>query len=250
VDDVRNFLFGPPGAGGLDLAALNIQRGRDHGLPDYRALRGFYQINAVTTFDTITLDADLRQSLQAVYANNINNIDPWIGGLAEDHLQGSSLGRLFDAILRNQFTRTRDGDRLFYLSNAAGLYTNGVLNPDIAAILDLNSLRLSDIIEANTGVAGLQNNVFFSMLADFDGNGVVDHADLAQWSAEYGGQWTGGGDDGIMDGTDFLLWQRQLGVGKPAQTQSASAPEPATALLALCVAGVLAQAGRLNRAGG
>lgn len=27
VDDVRNFLFGPPGAGGFDLAALNIQRG-------------------------------------------------------------------------------------------------------------------------------------------------------------------------------------------------------------------------------
>ena len=39
IDEVRNFLFGSPGAGGFDLAALNIQRGRDHGIPDYNSTR-------------------------------------------------------------------------------------------------------------------------------------------------------------------------------------------------------------------
>jgi hypothetical protein len=55
IDDVRNFLFGPPGAGGFDLASLNIQRGRDHGLPDYNSLREFFNLPAVDSFDDILL---------------------------------------------------------------------------------------------------------------------------------------------------------------------------------------------------
>ena len=50
VDDVRNFLFGPPGAGGFDLASLNIQRGRDHGLPDYNSVREQLGLGRVESF--------------------------------------------------------------------------------------------------------------------------------------------------------------------------------------------------------
>ncbi len=50
VDGLRNFLFGPPGAGGLDLASLNIQRGRDHGLADYNTVRAAYGLPTVTSF--------------------------------------------------------------------------------------------------------------------------------------------------------------------------------------------------------
>jgi hypothetical protein len=238
VDDVRNFLFGPPGAGGLDLAALNIQRGRDHGLPHYNSLRSSYRLPTVGQFSQLTSDPQLQQALQTIYNGNINNIDPWIGGLAEDHLPGSSVGASISAILENQFARTRDGDRLFYLANAAGLFTNGVLNPEIAAIINLNGLRLSDVIEANSQVANLQENVFFISLpeADFDENGVIDSRDLAMWRADFGAgtSRSDANDDGVVDGTDFLTWQRQLLVAPPGFQQPIPAiPEPASIVLVL-----------------
>ncbi len=84
VDDVRNFLFGPPGAGGFDLASLNIQRGRDHGLADYNSTRVAFGLPAVTSFSQITSDPVLQQKLATLYGD-VNNVDLWVGGLAEDH---------------------------------------------------------------------------------------------------------------------------------------------------------------------
>lgn len=54
VDDVRNFLFGPPGGGGFDLASLNIQRGRDHGLPGYNDAREGMGLPRVARFNQIS----------------------------------------------------------------------------------------------------------------------------------------------------------------------------------------------------
>ena len=42
--DIRNKLFGPLDFSRRDLAALNIMRGRDSGLPDYNTVRKYYQL--------------------------------------------------------------------------------------------------------------------------------------------------------------------------------------------------------------
>ncbi len=91
VDDVRNFLFGPPGSGGFDLASLNIQRGRDHGLPSYNDAREQLGLERVTSFDQITSDPEVRAALEEAYGT-VDNIDVWVGALAEDHIEGSSMG--------------------------------------------------------------------------------------------------------------------------------------------------------------
>jgi len=148
VDSVRNFLFGPPGAGGLDLASLNIQRGRDHGLPDYNSLRAAYGLPKVTTFAQITSDPALQTELKNLYGT-VNNIDAWVGMLAEDHVKGSSVGPLVQKILVDQFTRLRDGDRFWYQRSLSG-----------AELRDVQNTTLTDVIRRNTELTNLQQNAF------------------------------------------------------------------------------------------
>ncbi|MCA9014014.1 MAG: peroxidase family protein [Planctomycetaceae bacterium] len=150
VDDVRNFLFGPPGAGGFDLASLNIQRGRDHGLADYNSTRVALGLSAVESFSDISSDPEVAAKLEALYGT-VDNIDLWVGGLAEDHLPGSSMGETFTAIIVDQFERLRDGDRFWYENVFSG-----------EALKEIDGTTLADVIERNSDVSGLQENVFFA----------------------------------------------------------------------------------------
>ncbi len=140
IDDVRNFLFGPPGAGGFDLASLNIQRGRDHGLPSYNAARQALGFPAARSFADVSSDPDTQARLAAAY-DHVDDVDLWVGGLAEDRARGSHLGPLFQRILVRQFTALRDGDRHWYERVFRGR--------DLRA---LRRLRLSKVIRWNTGI--------------------------------------------------------------------------------------------------
>ena len=51
--------------------------------------------------------------LKSLY-KDINNVDLWVGGIAEDHETGSALGPTIRKIFLDQFVRIRDGDRFWY----------------------------------------------------------------------------------------------------------------------------------------
>jgi len=149
VDSLRNFLFGAPGQGGMDLAALNIQRGRDHGLSNLNAVRVAYGLPKVTAFTQITANGALQQQLQTLYGN-VDNIDLWVGGLAEDKVPGGNLGPTFTKIITNQFHRLRAGDFYWYEKDFQG-------TPELPI---LQSTRLSQVIKRNTKLTKVQLNVF------------------------------------------------------------------------------------------
>jgi hypothetical protein len=169
VDSVRNFLFVGPGQGGFDLASLNIQRGRDHGLADYNTVRAAFGLPRVTSFAQITSDPEMQAQLQEMYGN-VNNIDLWVGGLAEDHVPGGSVGPTFRAIIVDQFRRLRDGDRFWYQRAFSGTQLQQIQNT-----------TLTDIIKRNTSLTNLQSNPFFFraeitgvVFGDFNRDGLLN----------------------------------------------------------------------------
>jgi hypothetical protein len=141
IDDVRNFLFGPPGAGGFDLAALNIQRGRDHGLTSYNAMREAMGFSRADDFADVSRDPEIVARLEEAYGD-VDRVELWVGGLAEDHAPGATVGPLVHSVLVDQFTALRDGDRFWYAN---------VLPPAVTGYLE-RVTRLSTIIRRNTTI--------------------------------------------------------------------------------------------------
>ncbi|MBP7242088.1 peroxidase family protein [Amaricoccus sp.] len=151
VEDIRSFLFNAGGGSfGQDLAALNIQRGRDHGLPTYNEARVALGLEAKTSFSQITSDPQVAARLSAAYGDDITKVDLWVGGLAEDAVGGGMVGELFRAGLIDQFIRLRDGDPFWSQQRGFGA----------AELAELWSTRLSDVIARNTDVDDIQDDAF------------------------------------------------------------------------------------------
>lgn len=70
TEELTNHLFQTPKFDfGMDLAAINIQRGRDHGLPGYTAWRGPCGLTPLTEFESLlkVMPAKTVKRLQALY---------------------------------------------------------------------------------------------------------------------------------------------------------------------------------------
>ena len=99
----------------LDLAALNIQRGRDHGLPSYNEYRKFCGLSVAADWEDIEslMLPGVGAKLKGVY-NSPDDIDIFVGGISENHNASSEVGPTFECIISQQFTALRDGDRFYY----------------------------------------------------------------------------------------------------------------------------------------
>jgi peroxidase len=154
VDVLRNLLFAPLVGGDVDqvdLIAIDIQRERDVGLGSLNQTRRALGLAPYSSFAQLTNDPILQANLETVYGD-IDAVDLFIGGLAENHVRAAQVGPTFQAIIGRQFRALRTGDR-FYWQNQPFDRTTAYL---------IGNSTLGSIIRRNTDTTSQQRNVFLA----------------------------------------------------------------------------------------
>jgi peroxidase len=154
VEALRNLLFAGLVGGEIDqvdLIAIDIQRERDVGLGTLNQARQEFGFPRYKSIADLTGDPVLRKNLGTVYGN-IDNIDLFMGGLAERHAFGAAVGPTFQAIIASQFQALRDGDRFFWLNEGFDQETAGMIA----------CTTLAELLKRNAGATNLQAHVFLA----------------------------------------------------------------------------------------
>ena len=155
ADAVRENLFSPPHEVPDDLMARNLQRGRDHGIPDYLTfLKEAKEICPNLTYQSIPQSTF--NLIVAAYNNDEGIIDPFTGGLAETPAIDAVVGPLFACVIGEQFRRLKDGDRYFFTHTSGSEHVRGV-GPHTKS--SVRKRTLGDIICENTDVEETQVEV-------------------------------------------------------------------------------------------
>jgi peroxidase len=149
IDELRNLLAASPDQ--TDLIAIDIQRERDVGLGTLNQTRVALGMQPYTSFDQLTSDPTVAAHLQQEYGS-VDNVDLFIGGLAEDHAAGAMVGPTFQAIIAQQFEALRDGDRYWWQNQGF----------DQATTRQIENTTLADIIMRDTDTNIVQADVFVS----------------------------------------------------------------------------------------
>ena len=197
VEDLRNFLDVPPVA--MDLAAINIQRGRDLGLGTLNQTREALGLKAYTSFSQITSDSATATALKNAYGS-VDAVDLWTGGLAEDHKAGGMLGETFGIIIAHTFEDLRDGDRFWYQNQGF----------DAKTLAAIEHTSLSDLIIRNTDTEHMQADafVYYGRVSGVAGGVEAEHPEDNQLiiGADGNDTLTGGvGDDMLVAGSGHQI---------------------------------------------
>ena len=157
--ELTNFLYASNAtsfAFGSDLAARNIQRGRDNGLSPWIQYRKLCNKKAPSGWKSRPSDISSQNwnKLRSLYTS-VRDIDLFPGSLAETPVPNGVLGATATCIVEQQFQRLLTGDRYFF-THKGGVGSN-LSNTQLKAI---RKVSIFDIVCLNTNIQNLQKNAF------------------------------------------------------------------------------------------
>ena len=183
VEVIRSKLLGVP----LDLYAANIERARELGLATLNEFRAHVSENGSLLAEvgqasdyttrvpelvpslapyatwaefganlrgTPAEQAELLALFKAAYGADdidVNDVELFVGGLAEKPYGASQMGPTFTWIFQEQLDRLQDGDRFYYFNQ---------LKDAPLLIADIGSQHFADIVMRNTGLDHMHYDVF------------------------------------------------------------------------------------------
>lgn len=166
---------------GLDLAAINIQRGRDHGLPSYTQWREPCGLSPIRDWNDLekTVGPRSTRRIQQGY-KDVQDIDLFVAGLAERPVIGGLVGPTFSCIIAQQFSNLRKGDRFWYENDGF----ESSFTP--AQLQSIRQVSLAQIVCRTLGSGTLQPHIFLpedviSNERRSCGFGILAPIDLRPW---------------------------------------------------------------------
>ncbi|WP_426515511.1 peroxidase family protein [Diaminobutyricibacter sp. McL0618] len=116
--------FTRPDTGALmDLAATDILRCRELGVPRYTAFRRLLHLPVPKTFDDISSNAEWVEELKSVYDNDLDSVDLIAGMFAEDRPEGFAFSDTAFRIFILMASRRLNSDRFFTTHFTDEVYT-------------------------------------------------------------------------------------------------------------------------------
>ena len=147
-----------PGGFGQDLVARNIQRGRDHGLQPYTQYREFCGLEALSDWASkpVEISQEDWENIKIVYSS-VEDIDLFVGGLAEVASGDGLVGPTFGCLIGKQFEMLMSGTRFFFTHKPSGTQDEKGLPLDTK--ISIRKRSLGDIICDNTDAAETAKHV-------------------------------------------------------------------------------------------
>lgn len=144
----------------FDLAAVNINRGRDHGIPSYNEFRQICGFPRASSFADLGdfIKPDKIRRLQSIYSD-VDDIDFYVGGLSEEPPNGVLVGPTFGCIIANQFKDWKKGDRFFYENGPSPTSFN------LNQLREIKKASLARLICNDFDINQIQPNVFLQPLS-------------------------------------------------------------------------------------